>query len=162
MSQAQGPFVGSIQTVEDGWIDYNGHLNMAYYVVIFDRNSDECFPHVGLGPEYIKRSGSTMYTLESHVTYIRELHAGEKVKVTCQFLDYDAKRVHYVQEMIHAEEGWVAAVMESIVMHIDMSTKRSSVMPPDVLERVKAMTEAHKGLPVPSQVGHRIAIPRKA
>jgi acyl-CoA thioester hydrolase len=154
------PFVGSVQTVEDQWIDYNGHFNMAYYNVIFDRCGDEAFARMGLGPDYVKSRNASFFTLEAHVTYLRELHARDRVRVTVQLLDYDAKRVHYVQEMFHADEGWLACVTENIVMHIDMTAKKSAPFPPDVLERIAAMHAAHKTLPVPPQVGHRIAIPR--
>jgi acyl-CoA thioester hydrolase len=155
------PFTGSIQQVEDQWIDYNGHFNMAYYNVIFDRAGDEAFALVGLGPDYVKANNASFFTLEAHVTYVRELHAGDRVRVTVQFLDFDAKRVHYVQEMFHADEGWLSCVTENIVMHVDMTAKKSSPFPPDVLEKIRAMHEAHKALPVPPQVGHRIGIPRK-
>ena len=155
------PFIGRIQEVEDQWIDYNGHFNMAYYHVIFDRCGDEAFALVGLGPDYVARSNSSFFTLEAHATYLRELHAGDRVKVTVQFLDFDSKRVHYVQEMFHAEEGWLACVTENIVMHVDMTTKKSAPFPPDILEKIKAMHHTHKSLPVPPQVGHRIGIPRK-
>ncbi len=156
------PFIGSPQTVEDQWIDYNGHFNMAYYNVIFDRCGDEAFALMGLGPEYVKTANCSFFTLEAHVTYLRELHAGDQVRVTAQFLDHDSKRVHYAQEMYHASEGWLACVSENIVMHVDMTAKRSAPFPPEVLARIAAMTEAHKRLPVPPQVGHRIGIPRKA
>ena len=156
------PFVGRTQSVENQWIDYNGHFNMAYYSVIFDRCGDEAFALVGLGPDYVKATGSSFFTLEAHLTYVRELHAGDAVRVTVQFLDHDAKRVHYVQEMFHAKENWLACVTENIVMHIDMAAKKSSPFPEPVLEKIRAMHEAHKGLPVPPQVGHRIGIPRKS
>lgn len=155
------PFVGRVQKVEDQWIDYNGHFNMAYYNVIFDRCGDEAFALVGLGPDYVKAANCSFFTLEAHVTYVRELHAGDKVRVSAQFLDYDAKRVHYVQQMFHAKEDWLSCVTENIVMHVDIASKKSALFPPDVLGKVKAMYEAHKGLPLPPQVGHKIGIPRK-
>ena len=155
------PFAGTRQRVEEQWIDYNGHINMAYYNVIFDRCGDECFLSLGLGPDYVKATNASFFTLEAHVTYLRELHAGDPLKVTMQLLDFDAKRVHYVQEMFHAEEGWLSCVSENIVMHVDMAAKKSAAFPPDVLARIEAMREAHRSLPVPPQVGHRIGIPRK-
>jgi acyl-CoA thioester hydrolase len=159
--QFDAPFAGSIQTVEDQWTDYNGHLNMAYYNVIFDRCADEAFLALGLGPDYVKAANASFFTLEAHVTYLRELHAGEKVRVTLQILDHDSKRVHYVQQMCQAREGWLAAVSENIVMHVDMTAKKAAPFPPPVLERIAAMHAAHRALPVPPQVGHRIEIPRK-
>jgi acyl-CoA thioester hydrolase len=159
--QFAAPFTGSIQKVEDQWIDYNGHFNMAYYNVIFDRCGDEAFALLGLGPDYVKATNASFFTLEAHITYVRELHAGDEVRVTVQLLDHDAKRVHYVQEMFHATEGWLSCVSENMVMHVDMTAKRSSPFPPAVLERIAAMHKAHRTLPVPAQVGHRIGIPRK-
>ena len=156
------PFTGSIQKVEDQWIDYNGHLNMAYYNVIFDRCADEAFLLLGLGPAYVAATNASFFTLEAHVTYRRELHAQDEARVTLQCLDYDAKRVHYVQQMFHAEEGWRSCVSENIVMHVDMTAKKSSPFPAAVLERIAAMHTAHRGLAVPPQVGHRIGIPRQA
>ena len=154
------PFVGRIQKVEDQWIDYNGHFNMAYYNVIFDRAGDEAFALVGLGPDYVKAANCSFFPLEAHVTYVRELHAHDSVQVETQFLDYDAKRVHYVQQMFHASEGWLSCVTENIVMHVDMAAKKSAPFPPAVLKKIAAMHEAHKHLPVPPQVGHKIGIPR--
>ena len=161
MSPYGAPFIGEIKTVEPEWIDYNGHFNMAYYAVLFDRTGDEAFALVGLGPDYIKAGGASYFTLEAHLTYARELAAGDPVRVTVQLLDYDAKRIHYVQEMFHAEENWLAATMEAICMHVDMTAKRSAPFPPEMLERIAAMHDAHQGLPVPPQVGHRIGIARK-
>ena len=155
------PFVGSVQNIEEKWIDYNGHFNMAYYNVLFDRASDEAFALLGLGPDYVKDANASFFTLEAHVTYLRELHRTDPVRVKIQLLDYDAKRVHYFEEMIHADEGWLAATSENIVMHVDMTAKKSSPFPTPILMRIQAMHDAHKALPVPPQVGHRIAIPRK-
>ena len=158
----QAPFVGPVQQVEDQWTDYNGHFNMAYYNVLFDRAGDHAFAEVGLGPEYVRDRNASFFTLESHNTYVRELHAGDSVRIETQFLDHDAKRVHYVQQMFHASEGWLSCVTEIIVMHVDMGLKKSAPFPPDILARIAAMRAAHRSLPVPPQVGHRIGIPRKA
>ena len=155
------PFTASIRNVENQWVDYNGHLNMAYYNVLFDRATDEVFALVGLDPQYVKATGGSFFTLEVHVTYVHELMEGDAVRTTVQFLDYDAKRVHYVQQMFHAKEGWLACVSEGIVMHVDMTSRKSSPFPADILSKIAAMHEAHKGLPVPPQVGHRIVIPKK-
>lgn len=155
------PFIGRTQEVESQWIDYNGHFNMAYYNVIFDRCGDEAFALMGLGPDYVAKTNCSFFTLEAHITYLRELRAGDPVRVTVQFLDYDSKRVHYVQEMFHADEDWLSCVTENIVMHVDLIEKKSTPFPARVLTKIKAMHESHKRLPIPPQVGHRIGIPRK-
>ena len=155
------PFVSSVHRIEDQWIDYNGHFNMAYYNVLFDRAGDEAFEAIGLGADYVKKTNCSFFTLEAHVTYLRELNASDTVKVDIQFLDYDAKRIHYVEQMRHAQEGWIACTTELIVIHVDMRTRKTSLLPPDVLANIKAMHAAHAHLPVPPQVGHRINIPKK-
>ena len=156
------PFVGPLLKVEDQWVDYNGHFNMAYYNVLFDRAGDGAFAAVGLGPDYVKERNASFFSLECHNTYLRELHAGDSVRIETQILDCDAKRVHYVQQMFHAAESWLACVTEIIVMHVDMGLKKSAPFPPDVMEKIEAMREAHRHLAVPPQVGHKIGIPKKA
>ena len=155
------PIKSAPYAIESQWIDYNGHFNMAYYVVLFDRDSDVSLTLIGLGPAYVKMTGNSYFTLECHISYLRELHPHDKVWITTQILDFDAKRIHYVQQMYHAVENWVACVAENIVMHVDMASKKSSAFPPDVLEKIKTAHDAHKSLPVPLQVGHKIGIPRK-
>ena len=102
------PFVSSVMRVEPAWIDYNGHLNMAYYNVLFDRAVDEAFALVGIGPDYVKRGHCSFFTAEVHVRYLRELHAGDPVRVTMQLIDCDAKRLHFFEQLFHAAEGWVS------------------------------------------------------
>jgi len=132
------PFVSSMMRVESNWIDYNGHLNMAYYNVLFDRAVDEVFELLSCGAGYVKRGFST-FTAEVHLRYLRELHEGDPVRVTFQLLDYDAKRMHYFEQLFHAEEGWVSATSENMSLHIDMAAKKTAPFPPEVAERLAAL-----------------------
>jgi acyl-CoA thioester hydrolase len=156
------PFVSSVMTVRPEWIDYNGHLNMAYYNVLFDKGVDEAFAVFGMGPNYVRTYQASFFTLEAHVTYLREIHEGDAVRVTFQLLDYDAKRTHFVQQLIHDAEGFVSATSEQMSLHVDMASKRSAPYPADVFADIRAMHEAHARLPRPPQVGHVIGIPRKS
>ena len=81
------PFVGPLLKVEDQWIDYNGHLNMAYYNVLFDRAVDEAFELLGCGLDYVKTRKHSCFTAEVHVRFLRELHAGDPVRVTTPELE---------------------------------------------------------------------------
>lgn len=155
------PFEVTGLEVKEDWIDYNGHLNMAFYNVLFDNTVDEAFAVFGLGPDYIEACGASFYTMEAHINYLREIHLGMPLRVTLQILDYDAKRVHYFMEMHNAEEGWLAATSEQLCMHVDMNKKRSAPFPDDVLGKIKDMYEAHKALPRAPQIGHVIGIKRK-
>ena len=108
------PFVSSPMRVDPAWIDYNGHLNMAYYNVLFDRAVDEVYELLGCGLDYLKEKQHSCYTAEVHLRYLRELRAGDLVRVTFQLLDFDLKRLHYFEELHHAEEGWLSATSENM------------------------------------------------
>jgi acyl-CoA thioester hydrolase len=156
------PFVSSVMKVEPAWIDYNGHLNMAYYNVLFDRAVDEAFELLGCGADYVKTRGFSTFTAEVHVRYLRELHAGDPVRVTFQLLDYDAKRMHYFEQLFHAQEGWVSATSENMSLHVDMATKKTAAFPAEVARCLAKMKAAHAQLPLPEAAGRKIAMPGKA
>ena len=155
------PFVSRIMEIEKDWIDYNGHLNMAYYNVLFDRCSDDAFEAMGLGPDYAAIRRMTIYTAEVHVCYVRELHLGDSVTVTFQLLDHDDKRLRAYQEIRHSE-GWLAATSESLSLHIDMSGPKVAPFPVDVMEKIEVLRAAHAELPAPERAGRAIGIKRKA
>ena len=154
------PFVSSMMWVEPSWIDYNGHLNMAYYNVLFDRAVDEVFELLGCGVDYVKTGFST-FTAEVHVRYLRELHAGDPVRVTLQLLDFDAKRMHYFEQLLHADEDWLSATSENMSLHVDINAKKVAPFPAAITERLAQMKAAHGILPVPGGAGRSIAMPGK-
>lgn len=155
------PFVSRVMEVEKEWIDYNGHMNMAYYNVLFDRCSDGAFDLLGLGAEYARTRKLTIYTAEVHVCYVQELHLADQVTATFQLLDHDDKRLRAYQEIRHAD-GWLAATSETLSLHVDMSGPKVAPFPPDALARVEATHRAHSALPMPARAGRSIAIKRKA
>jgi acyl-CoA thioester hydrolase len=155
------PFVSSVMTVEPEWIDYNGHLNMAYYNVLFDRGADEAFALLGMGPDYLKARQCSTMVVEVHVRYLREIHEGAPVIATCHFLAADSKRVHCFQELRHATEGWVSATSESMTLHIDMTARKVASFPPDIAANVARAVTAHAHLPRPAAAGRRISMSKK-
>jgi len=156
------PFVSSVMRVEPQWIDYNGHLNMAYYNVLFDRAVDEAFELLACGADYVKTRKHSCFTAEVHLRYLRELHAGDPVRVTFQLLDYDAKRMHYFEQLFHATEGWVSATSENMSLHVDMATSKTAPFSPDVAARLARMKASHTNLPRPEAAGRKIAMPEKS
>ena len=154
------PFVSSVMRVEPAWIDYNGHLNMAYYNVLFDRAVDEAFALVGIGPDYVKSRNCSYFTAEVHVRYLRELRADDPVRVTVQLLDCDAKRLHFFEQLFHATEGWVSATSEDVALHVNMETKKTAPFPDDVAARLAKMKASHARLPRPEVAGRRIEMRR--
>jgi acyl-CoA thioester hydrolase len=153
------PFVSSVMRVERGWIDYNGHLNMAYYNVLFDRAVDEVYELLGCGPAYLEQTRHSTFTAEAHIRYLRELRAQDPVRVTFQLLGYDAKRMHYFEQLHHAEEGWLSATSENMVLHVDMIAKKTAPFPDFVAARLARMKAAHAHLLLPEGAGRRIAMP---
>lgn len=153
------PFVSSVMTVEPAWVDYNGQLNSAYYGLLFDRAVDEAVFLVGLGPHLEETRRASFFTTEAHQRFMRELRAGQEVRVTLRLINYDDRRMHLFQEMHHAREGWTAATCEQIAQHIDMRTRRPSPFPDEVLERLALMKAAHGALPVPDGLGRPVNMP---
>lgn len=154
------PFISTPMTVEPAWTDYNGHMNMAYYNVLFDRCADQAFDLLGIGAAYARDRQLTMYMAEVHVCYVRELHAGDEVTVSLQLLDHDTKRLHAYQEIWH-RDVWLAATSESISLHIDMAGPKAAPFPSDILPGIEALLAAHATLPTPERAGRRIGIVRK-
>ena len=136
MKLTDAPLATSELGIQPDWIDYNGHLNMAYYSVLFDRSVDDAFELLGMGPNYAKKRRLTTYTAEFHICYLRELHLEHRVSGRFHLLDYDAKRLHIFQELYHVD-GWLAATAETLTLHIDMSGPKAAPFPPDILERVE-------------------------
>ena len=155
------PFVSSVMRVEPAWIDYNGHLNMAYYNVLFDRAVDEAFELLGCGADYVKQRQLSFFTAEVHLRYLRELNAGDPVRVTFQLLDFDQKRMHCFEQLFHAGEGWVSATSENMSLHVDMTAKKTAPFPSEIAKRLTQMKNAHAMLPRPEAAGRKIAMPEK-
>ncbi len=155
------PVESPVMQVKDEWLDYNGHLNMAYYVVLFDESCDEALARLGLGANYLKTRHGSYFTAEAHVCYVRELEAGMPVVSRLQLLDLDAKRIRVYQELFHAEDGWLSATSEQMCLHVDMSVRKVVPWPEDILSELKALYEAQKSLPTPSRAGRSIAIKHK-
>jgi acyl-CoA thioester hydrolase len=152
------PFVSSTMRVEPGWIDYNGHMNMAYYHVLFDRAVDEAFDVVGLGPDYARTRAGSFFTAEVHTLYRRELSIEDTARTTIQLIDFDEKRIHYYMELRHAVEGWVSATSENLSLHVDMASRKVAPFPADILANLTAMKAAHGPMARPPSLGRIIGI----
>ncbi|MBF9233569.1 thioesterase family protein [Microvirga alba] len=156
------PFVSSTMAVAPAWIDYNGHMNMAYYHVLFDKAVEEGFSLVGLGQDYLEERKGSFFAAETHTLYKRELKAGDPVRVTLQLVDFDEKRVHFYLEIRHATEGWVAATSEGLSLHMDMRARKVAPFPDDIMANLAVMKAAHGRLAKPPVLGRVIGIPNKA
>jgi acyl-CoA thioester hydrolase len=141
------------------WTDANGHLNVAYYVLAFDRATDAFYDRLGLGWSTLADRRS-MFTLAMNVDYLAEVFAGETVTIESRVLDCDAKRLHYFHAMRRERDGATAATNEIVALHVAMTTRRSTPFPADVAALVDAMKAAHAALPRPPRAGRTLGLAR--
>ena len=153
------PLALRTDTVRSEWIDYNQHMSEGYYGVAFCHVTDDFMDFVGLHEAYRIRTKCTIYTVETHTNFLRELKVHSPLRFTTHLLDFDAKRLHVFHEMYHAADGYLAATMEAMLLHVN-DEPRVVVMPPEVMAKVEATFEAHAGLPRPEQAGRSIGLSR--
>ena len=143
------------------WVDYNGHMNVAYYVLVFDHATDAFLDHIGLDDAHRDATGESVFVVEAHVTYEREAMEGDELSVTTQVLDCDAKRMHIFHRM-HANGGSeVIATNELMILSVDLNTRRAAPLSDSAAERLHARRAAHDGLEAPAQAGRTIGIRRR-
>ncbi|MEH2562545.1 acyl-CoA thioester hydrolase [Bradyrhizobium sp. AZCC 2289] len=155
------PFLSSVMQIEPQWIDYNGHLNMAYYNVMMDRAIDQMWLQLGIGPGYMKERHGSTFTAECHVRYLREIHLGDPVQISVYLLASDEKRIHTFEELRHATEGWLSATSENMTIHIDMNARKTAPFPSDIRARIEAVVNSHAAVPRPEGIGRKVAMPSK-
>jgi acyl-CoA thioester hydrolase len=155
---APAPFDAYRDVARPEWVDQNQHLNMGYYLVVFDFATDEWLRYVGLTAEHRRRRGVTTFCLEAHVTYHREVRGGDPLRFTTLLLAHDAKRIHYFHAMYHAREGYLAATNELMTLHVNEATRRGAPMAPEILDRLGCIQAAHDLVPRPLQVGRTIGL----
>jgi acyl-CoA thioester hydrolase len=160
MTEISGPFDACRNLVRPEWIDDNDHMNMGYYLVVFDHATDAWFAWLGLDDAHRAAHQVTTFCLEAHVTYHREVRAGDALRFTTRLLGHDAKRIHYFHEMWHAGAGYLAATNELMSLHVSQATRRAAPMAPEVLVRLAKVQAAHDRLPRPAQVGRVIGLSR--
>jgi acyl-CoA thioester hydrolase len=141
------------------WVDYNGHMNVAYYLVAFDLATDVFLDWIGLDKALRESRGGTTFTAEVHIGYRRELHEGDPITVATQLLSYDQKRIRYLHRMYHTERGFEAAYAENLSLYVDLNTRRVAEMAPESLNRLEEALAAHSELGLPEEAGRPITRP---
>jgi acyl-CoA thioester hydrolase len=152
------PFDAYRDVVRPEWIDHNRHMNMGYYLVVFDLATDAFLSWVGLDTAHRQERRVTTFCLEAHVTYRQEVRAGDPLRFTTLLLGHDAKRIHYAHEMYHATEGYLAATNELMSLHVSEVTRRAAPMPPEILARLAEVQAAHDVFSRPPYVGRRMGL----
>jgi len=158
-SKFPAPFDRHVEPVRPEWIDYNGHMNVAYYVLAFDYATDTFFEAMDFGEAWRRRSGRSFFAVEGHIRYLGELKPGERLAVETVLLAADAKRIHYFHTMRNAATGAIAATVEYLSLHVDMAGRRSVAFSPEDRVRIDGFARAHAGLARPEAAGRRVSMP---
>ena len=154
------PFIDSTY-VDSAWIDRNGHMNDAEYARVFSLAIDHFHDQIGLTTEERDARHYTVFTLETHITYIRELEQGHTIDVKVSIYDYDEKRTHFFMQLFDTETNTLCATAETMMMGIDRHTRRSAPYPEDVYAQLTHYYTSQGTQQWSSQLGHRIGIPRQ-
>ena len=135
------------ETVGREWIDYNGHMNVAYYLMAADHAMEAFGEYIGVGESYMRSANKSTFALDMRIVYLRELVLDAPIRVTAQLIAFDAKRIHVSLALLHGEEGWLSALSEWVLVHVDLASRRSQPMPDKSLSILSDIMAAHEGLP---------------
>jgi len=155
------PFNEFSTAVQPDWIDDNGHMNVAYYHLVFDLAARPFFNWLGFTKETRRAHNISTFALETHLNYLSEVGVDTKVRVESRLLDTNGKRFHFYQEMYKAESNTLAASHESLGTIVDMQQRKSTVMPEEIRLRLENIRDAHSQLPRTWQIGHVMAVDAK-
>ena len=143
----------TLVSVEPAWVDYNGHMNWAFYVLAFDKATDNFYDQLGIGLDYRALQDRSMFTLGINVDYLREVFQGDELLVTTQLLAVDKKRLRYIYQMYQGDDSSPVAVNECLAIHVNMSNRRSETFPDSTQTRLDKTMALHEGLARPASAG---------
>ncbi|MEM5329713.1 thioesterase family protein [Paraburkholderia sp. JHI2823] len=144
-------------TVRAEWVDYNGHLRDAFYMLIYSYATDALLDAIGLDAAQRDARGRSMYTLEAHLNYLHEIKEGAQVRVEVRVIEHDAKRARLYLEMYAGERAEPVSASEQLLLHVDRSGPRAAAFDPDVLTRVAALCARSAGF-APRHAARAIAL----
>jgi len=149
--------------IKQEWLDYNNHMNVAYYVLIFDKAGEHLVSDLGLSEAVTKATDISWMVLENHITYNNEVVLDQPVEVRAQVLDHDSKRLHLYFEMYAKNEDgseYLASTLEQMAMCVDLKLRKSCEFPAEVATRIEQLSQAQAGLTKPTNIGRVIGIRR--
>ena len=112
------------QTIKKEWTDYNNHMNMAYYVLVFDQIWEIILEKFKMGEQSAKTTKMSTMVVETHTTYNNEVKEGDEVEVNLTFFDHDKKRLHFKMEMIEKSSKKLSATLEMLSLYIDLNKRK--------------------------------------
>ncbi len=142
--------------VVPAWLDYNQHMNVAYYTLVFDQAGEEFVKAFGMGLAYTEKTQNSWMVVEAHLGYCNEARLGDWLRIESRVLDFDPKRAHLYQEMYRGDE--LLATQEQLMLHVSLLTRRASPFAPEILARLERLHTQQQTLPRPANVGRRIGL----
>lgn len=146
---------------EPGWIDYNGHMNVGYYGVAFDRLTERFYNTLHIGAAYVAETGMGPFALQAHQHFLDELRPDDRFRGEMLLLDCDHKRWRLFATLIRLRDGARAATLEQLSMNVDLAAHRSAPLPEAQAAALERVRMAHADLPRPPEVGAPLGIRRK-
>ncbi|MGX5803218.1 thioesterase family protein [Bradyrhizobium sp. Arg314] len=153
-------FRSASHTVTGEWIDFNGHMSMAYYPLLFETLGSNILDEIGLSTEYIRTENRSLFTIESHMRFLRELHEGDRVYSVFRYVDHDHSKLVYAQEL-HHEDGWLSATLEVLAIHVDILARKSAPFRKDTLALFEGLALEVRARPKPGYLGRAVGISRR-
>jgi carnitine 3-dehydrogenase len=147
----------SARRVPAEWVDYNGHVHESRYLQLFADANDALLAELGVDSAYLA-SGGSYFTVETHLSHLRQLEAGDRVHVTTQILDSDEKRLHVFHVLLREGEGEPIATAEQMLLHVDTASGRAAPAREPVRSKVAELTQQHGSLPRPERAGRSIGV----
>ena len=140
------------------WVDANRHMNDGFYAVAFGEASWRVQDHLGLHAEYRARTGGTLYSVEAHLTWDRELTLGQPLHVDSLVLGVDAKRLRVFHRLFATDEGYAAATMDVMMLHVAQGDDgvRTAPFPEDIARHLEKVAAEHATLGVPEEAGRSV------
>ncbi|MGH8319034.1 MAG: thioesterase family protein [Steroidobacteraceae bacterium] len=144
------------------WIDYNGHVRDAYYGLIASHAVDALMDRIGIDARYRQESHCTLYTVETHMHYLREIGANDRVEVLARVLGADRKRLHAALELVCEDSGETAATCEVMLLHVRQSTPAgTTAFPQEVAAAIADLQRTTATLPASGPGSRRMELARR-
>ncbi len=114
----------STTKIINNWTDYNGHMNLAFYILVFDKGAEEILSKFKMGEQSAKTTKKSTMAVESHTTYNNEVKENEEVNIYLSYFDHDKKRLHYKLEMYEKSKNILSATTEVLSLYIDLNIRK--------------------------------------
>ncbi len=145
-------------SVRPEWIDNSGHMNLGYYLLVFEDAARHLFTQFDVSEAYRKRTNHALFATETHIVFEREVREDDPLRFESRILGATDKAIDGIHLMYHAGEGYLAATNQVLYLHVDLAHRRTAAFPADAMARVRAVADRHAKLPRPPQAGRAIAL----